>query len=107
MKNLGLTRRHTGKPGAVERAERALECRGKSPLTMLEAEVLALVSLDCDPYRGWGDTTRSRTTSQAKQRLRGKGFLVGDARTGEHVTSAGHDALAATWRWALYNRQHP
>ncbi len=123
MKTLNLTRRHAGKPGAIERAAATLAARcapTKPSLTMLEAEVLAYVSLRLDPWDGArGRRTclddvavpcgsargNSRLVSQALQRLVRKGFV--DRFPLYNITSAGVAALETTFRWALHTRVQP
>ncbi len=119
MRTLNLQRRWAGRPGAVERAATALRSRGigKPPLTLLEAEVLAHVSLRQDPWHGVRgrivnmDTQaipsgsargNSRMVSQALQRLARKGFV--DRFPLYNITSAGVAALETTFRWALHIR---
>ncbi len=118
MRTLNLARRHANKPGAVARAAVALSARGtppKAPLTLLEAEVLAHVSLRQDPWHGVrrGHTASieklavpagyaiagSRSVSQALQRLLRKGFV--DRFPLYNITTAGSAALLETFRWAL------
>lgn len=123
MRTLNLMRRHAGKPGAVARAAVALAARGtpaKAPLTMLEAETLAYVSLRLDPWHGArGKIARlddmavpsgstlgdSRRVSQALQRLVRKGFV--DRFPLYNVTSSGQSALRDMFHWALVRRIHP
>jgi len=112
VKTLNLQRRHAG--GTVEHAAAALRARGagKAPLTLLEAEVLARVSLHLDPWRGpgrtgtWGRTgVGSRTVSQALSRLRRKGYILGRlAAPVATISPEGEHALEITFGWALYNR---
>ena len=76
----------------------------KPPLTLLEAQVLAYVSLRLDPWRGKA-ACGSRTVSQALNRLRGKGYVL--ARLAEPfatISAEGARALEVTFRWALYHR---
>lgn len=90
------------------------------PLTMLEAEVLAHVSLRQDPWHGvrgrivsrdlraapsGAALANSRKVSQALQRLTRKGFV--DRFPLYNVTSAGDAALLETFQWALARRIHP
>lgn len=121
MRTLNLIRRHAG--GSVERARSALAARGvpaKAPLTLLEAEVLAHVSLRQDPWHGvrgrrvnmdqravpsGSALANSRKVSQALQRLARKGFV--ERFPLYNITVAGSDALKSTFSWALARRVHP
>jgi hypothetical protein len=122
VRNLNLIRRHAGKPGAVERAAAALRNRGvKKPIvTVLEAQVLAHVSLREDPWYGvrgrvvsldasavpsGSATGGSRKVSQALSRLCRKGLV--DRFPRYNITSDGEEALAHAFRWALYHRIVP
>ncbi len=119
-RTLNLARRHANKPGAIERAAAALRARGapaKSPLTLLEAKVLAHVSLRQDPWDGVRGRKRSldvprdsshvgsRKVSQALGRLRRKGFV--DRFPLYNITPSGESALSETFRFALLHQWRP
>lgn len=94
MINLGRTRRHAGKPGAVERAAKALAKRGRPRVTELEIGVLVALAHNVDPWTTHGD---SRTVSQALARCRRKGLAVRtqdlDGYMVDYVTAAGGEVL--------------
>jgi hypothetical protein len=107
VRTLNLALRH----GVIDRAAAALATRGaptSPPLTLLEAEVLAMVSLGLDPWRGCAGVG-SRRVSQAMSRLRRKAFVNYGMLPGEKdwPSPAGDAALLETFRWALARGIHP
>lgn len=68
----------------------------KPPLTLLEAQTLACLSLGLRlPWQN------QRISSQALQRLQRKGFIALSPKLERSMTMAGAFALRQTWEWLL------
>jgi DNA-binding PadR family transcriptional regulator len=76
------------------------------PLTLLEAQTLAILSLGGTSQPAWWNAT-ARVRSSACKRLQSKGFITGtlergrDGRVTWMMTAEGGRALRSTWEWLL------